>query len=62
VVDDLIKKYEGEISTLEFFSKVSCGCKKNCMWYKCENIVTKRMLKRLIDIIIFNLRISLNAG
>lgn len=38
-----------------FFPKLVADTKK--MWYKCEQIVTKRILKRLVDIIILNLRI-----
>jgi hypothetical protein len=48
---------------LEFFSKLVADTKKkHYMRYKCEQTVTKRILKHLIDIIILNLRIWLNES
>jgi hypothetical protein len=44
------------------FPKLVADTKKNDMWSYCEKIVTKRILKRPIDKISLELRISLNEG
>jgi hypothetical protein len=50
-MDDFIKNIKDKLLRYNFF-QIKLQAQKTGMWYtrKCENIVTKRMLKRLIDI------------